>query len=127
MSLSEAPYSDRVDLAPEVLARLDAADESTHTAVALLIGTAVASPVLLAALAGHQDVIVALALYLVALVVSWLAVGLFVGAFSLAARPSSTEIGDEPEAAVEHRRSAVVDATAAASDQAEPDHDPVTR
>jgi hypothetical protein len=87
MSLSDLSMVDPVDdLPPTVVARLEDAQSSAHTAIALIMGTLVASPVLVAALVGHQDVVVALALYLAAIVVSWIAVGLFAGAFALAGR-----------------------------------------
>lgn len=87
MSLSDLSIVDSItDLPPAAASRLESAQASAHTAIALLIGTFVASPVLVAALAGRQDVVVALALYLVALVGAWIAVGLFAGAFAMAGR-----------------------------------------
>lgn len=74
--------------------------EDAHTAIALLAGTVVASPVLLAALAGRQAVATAAALYLAAIVGAWVAVGLLAGALSAAghraARASDATAGDGP-------------------------------
>src|SRR5690606_9956007 len=106
--------------------RLEVAEESRHTAIALLLGTAIASPVLLAALSGRQDPVVALALYLVALVGAWLAVGVFVGAFDLAGRSSAAaELDDaaEPEP-VRPTDTAAADPTV---DDEEPDRRSATR
>jgi hypothetical protein len=87
MSLSDFSLVDPVDDVPPALAsRLESAQSSAHMGIALVLGTFLASPVIVAALTGRQDVVVALALYLVAIVVSWLAVGLFAGAFALAGR-----------------------------------------
>jgi hypothetical protein len=87
MSLSDLSMADPVgDLPPHAASRLEDAQSSAHTAIALVMGTLVASPVLVAALVGHQDVVVALGLYIAAIIVSWIAVGLFAGAFALAGR-----------------------------------------
>ena len=103
MSLSDLSMVDPVgDLPPNAVSRLEDAQSSAHTSIALIMGTLVASPVLVAALVGRQDVVVALALYLAAIVVSWVAVGLFAGAFALAGRArrrDNTPI-DAPSSAV---------------------------
>jgi hypothetical protein len=91
MSLSDLSLVDPADdVPPALVSRLESAQASAHTGIALVLGTFLASPVIVAALTGRQDVVVALALYLVAIVVSWLAVGLFAGAFALAGRTVRT-------------------------------------
>ncbi|QGG94661.1 hypothetical protein [Actinomarinicola tropica] len=83
--------------------------EDAHSAIALLAGTVVASPVLLAALGGRRDVASALGLYVAAIAGCWVVVGLVAGALSLAA-PVPVEDGDrragadgDPEAAAASR------------------------
>ncbi|MBK5224909.1 MAG: hypothetical protein JJE52_18950 [Acidimicrobiia bacterium] len=63
----------------------------SHLGIALLVGTLVASPVLLAALSGRQAVPTALALYVAAIIGSWMVVGLVGGAFAMVARVESSD------------------------------------
>ena len=65
----------------------------THVAASLVLGTLVASPVLLAALSGRQAVPSALALYLAAIVGSWFVVGLVGGALQLTREPGPDRAG----------------------------------
>lgn len=113
MSLSDLSLVDSTaDLPPQAASRLESAQASAHTAIALFVGTLIASPVLVAALAGRQDVVVALAMYLAAIVGSWVAVGLFAGAFALAGRKRARA---QAEASADAR-----DRTAAAASSAAP-------
>lgn len=132
MSLSDLSLVDSsADLSPQAASRLESAQSSAHTAIALFTGTLIASPVLVSALAGRQDVVVALALYLAAIVGSWIAVGLFAGAFALAGRKRARPHAAAPSEAHEAR---VVDAEDDSTDDdssldgaAEPDPVPATR
>lgn len=65
-----------------------APEPGTQFGTSLLVATLVASPVLVAALQGRQDVRLALALYLAALVVVWVLSGIAGGLFAMI-RPSS--------------------------------------
>lgn len=77
-------------------AALDQVLEDSHLAIALLTGTLVASPVLLAALSGRQPVSTALGLYVAAIAGAWIVVGLLGGALSLAGRqPTGQAAGEE--------------------------------
>ena len=71
-------------------------EPGTQFGTALLVATLVASPVLIAALQGRQDVRLALALYLAALVVVWVLSGIAGGLFAMI-RPSrdDSDLDDE--------------------------------
>jgi hypothetical protein len=94
--------------------------EDAHTPIALLVGTVVASPVLLAALSGRQDVGTAAALYAAAIIGSWLVVGLLAGALAAAGRgPTEADGGATADTGAE---------AGAGSDVArDPDPVPATR
>jgi hypothetical protein len=84
-------------LAAQVARELSSPEPAVHFGLTLVVATLVASPVLGAAVLGQQTVPVALAMYLVVLVVVWLLVGLVGGALALAGR---TEMLAERRSAV---------------------------
>ncbi|MGY6499355.1 MAG: hypothetical protein ACXIVQ_00450 [Acidimicrobiales bacterium] len=69
-------------------------EPGTQFGTALLIATVVASPVLVSAFQGRQDVRVALGLYLAALVVVWVLSGIAGGVFAMI-RPAPSEVDDD--------------------------------
>lgn len=74
-----------------------APEPGTQFGTSLLVATLVASPVLVSAVQGRQDVRLALALYLAALVVVWVLSGIAGGIFAMirpAAAESDEDLGD---------------------------------
>lgn len=77
---------------------LDALLEDAHTPIAVLVGTVIAAPVLVATLAGRQSIGSAALLYLAAIVGSWIVIGLLAGAMGAAAAPVADDETDvEPD------------------------------
>ncbi len=70
-------------LAAQVASELSTPEPAVHFGLSLLVATLVASPVLTAAALGNRSVPAALALYLAALVVAWVLVGIVGGAFAM--------------------------------------------
>lgn len=79
---------------------IEAVLEEAHTPVALLAGTVVASPVLLAALGGRQDVGGAVGLWLLAIAGCWIVAGVVGGALTMSSpRRADTEPPTDPDEA----------------------------
>jgi hypothetical protein len=103
---------------------IDEVLEEAHLAIALLAGTVVASPVLLAALSGRREVASTLGLYVAAIVASWVVVGLIGGALSLAGA-RGTDQGASTDPASGHSASpAEPSAASTAEDAVDPAREP---
>lgn len=98
--------------------------EEAHSAIALLLGTVVASPVLLAALSGRQSVTTAAALYLAAIVGAWIVVGLLAGALSAAGHRTGRITTDATDAGAD---AGTASSPATADSERDPDPAPATR
>ena len=83
-------------LADRVARELSGPEPSVHYGTSLVVATLIASPVLVAGAMGRQSVPVALALYLVALVVVWIVAGFVGGALALSPRDRLVPAPVEP-------------------------------